>query len=228
MTRDEAVARIKMRLGFYTKKDAEIVTELQVSQEELEDGLKLPAPMQGIFKPWFLVSEVQSAVTQIGEDRVPFPTAVAGVHAGFAAELENAALWILDPEAEADDPWLQLEKLPFDDLQAKWAGSDMPRGYAVTGVYFRLRPIPDEEYTLKIISNNKDVFPASGSQTNKWLTYAPAVLWSHAGFTLATALRDATASQYFERKFVESSQALYLTSEERLHTNQKYVMGGED
>lgn len=201
MTRDEAVAVIKRRLGYYEKKDADIVTELGISQRMLENGVKLP-PRNGmdggIFMPWFLTSEIQSAVTQVNEQRVPFPTPVASVHDGFLAEIEDAALWILDPDAEAEDPWLQLKKMPFDQVIAKYPGTGLPKAYDTIGSYFRVGPTPLEAYTLKIISANRDLIPSTGGGTNKWLTYAPEVLWGHTGLTMAASLRDQGALTVFK------------------------------
>jgi hypothetical protein len=236
MTRGEAISAIKLRLGFYTKKDAEIRAELSISQGQLERGVKLPITPEfprprGSFKPWFLVSEVQSALTVVDEDRVPVPAAVTGQHLGFLSEVEDAALWILDPDAEADDAWLELQKLPFDELQTKWPGPGMPKGYAVLGNYYRLRHVPDDAYTLKIITHNADLLLTADSgagSTNKWLTYAPEVLWAHTGITLATALRDAGALKQFTDTFNQGVEALYLATEERIHANRRYVMGGED
>ena len=226
MNRSQAVSAIKLRLGFYTKKDDEIISELTISQGQLERGVLRPTG--GIFKPWFLVSEVQSAVTQIDEDRVPFPQAIADQHNGFLSEVENAALWILDPEAESDDPWVQLDKKPFDEIQEKYPGTDMPKAYDIMGVYFRLRPIPDAEYTLKIITHNADITLASDGSTNKWLTWAPDVLWAHTGMTIATALKNASALKQFTDTFNAGVESLYLATEERLHVNRRYVMGGDD
>lgn len=231
MTRDEAVAAIKRRLGYYEKKDSDIVAELTISQRQLENGVKLPprnGQDGGIFMPWFLTSEIQSAVTVIDEQRVSLPTPVALVHDGFLAEVEDAALWILDPDAEADDPWLQLEKLPFDVIQSKYPGTGMPKAYDTIGSYFRLGPTPKAVYDLKIITSNRDLIPSTGGGTNKWLTNAPEVLWAHTGLTMATSLRDQGALTIFKQTFVDGVWSLFFTGEERLHKNRRYVMGGED
>lgn len=231
MNRGEAIAAIKRRLSFYEKKDADIVAELTISQRKLENGVKLPprnGQDGGIFMPWFLNSEIQSAMTTINEQRVAVPAAVPASHSGFLAELEGAALWILDPDAEADDPWIELEKMPFDLLQQKYPGTGMPKAYDLLGFYFRLGPTPQAVYNLKIITSNGDLIPATDGETNKWLTYAPEVLYAHAGLTMASTLRDQGAIQLLRQEYVDGVWSLFFNTEARLHTNQRYVMGGED
>lgn len=220
MTRDEAVQAIQRRFGFLTKREDDIVAEMQISQGRLERGIKLPNGA-GTFKPWFLCSEVQSAITVVGEQRVPIPT-------GFVAEKEDAALWVLDPDAEVDDPWTELVKMEFDSMIQKYPGSGLPKAYAYMGTYFRLGPTPDLAYTLKIVNYGQDTFPATGSATNKWLTYAPEVLWSHTGLAMSTILRDGVAMKEFGRILAEETLSLWINSEERLHANRSYTMGGED
>lgn len=227
MTRDEAISAIRLYLGFYEKKQSEIETQLTLSQGRLERGLKLPQG-QGIFMPWFLTSEIQSAVTQLNEDRIPLPQAISLQHTGFLSEVEDAALWILDPEADSEDPWIELIKKPFDEIQRKYPGTGMPSHYDLLGTYFRVRPTPDQEYTLKIVTANGDLLVTTGGGTNKWLTYAPEVLYGHAGMQLAIGLRDATAVSQFTNIFNEGVLALWSNTEARLHINQRYVMGGDD
>lgn len=220
MTRDEAVQAIQRRFGLLTKRADEIVAEMQISQGILERGTRLPSG-NGTFKPWFLVTEVQTAVTVVSEQRVPIPT-------GFVAEKEDAALWIIDPDADVDDPWTELEKMEFDSMIQKYPGTGLPRAYSYGGTYFRLAPTPPLAYTLKIVNFQQDTFPAMGDATNKWLTYAPEVLWAHAGLAMATPLRDSTAMKEFGRILAEGTLALWINTEERLHANRSYVMGGED
>lgn len=231
MTRDEAVGAIKRRLGYYEKKDSDIVAELTISQRQLENGVKLPprnGQDGGLFMPWFLTSEIQSAVTVIDEQRVALPAAVSLVHGGFLSEVENAALWILDPDADETDPWLELTKMPFDQMISKYPGTGMPKAYDNVGAYFRLGPTPEAVYDLRLITSNRDLIPSAGDQTNKWLTHAPEVLWAHTGLTMATSLRDQGALTIFKQTYIDGVWSLFFTSEEREHKNRRYVMGGED
>lgn len=231
MNRGEAVAAIKRRLGYYEKKDADIVSELTISQRQLENGVKLPprnGQDGGIFMPWFLTSEIQSATTTIGEPRVAVPAAVASTHDGFLSEVEDAALWILDPDADADDPWLELKKMPFDQIVQKYPGTDIPKAYDLIGSYFRLGPTPDAVYNLKLITCNRDLIPSADDKTNKWLTHAPEVLWAHCGLSMATSLRDQGALTIFKQTFIDGVWSLFFNTESRLHTNRRYVMGGDD
>lgn len=222
---------IKRHLGYYEKKDADLVEEIVAAQRSLEAGVPLPAArgeIARVFKPWFLVSEIQSALTIIDEDRVPLPTAVAGVHEGFLSEHEDASLWIVDPEAEPNDPWLELNKFEFDYIQRTFPGSGKPEAYAALGGYFRLRKIPDQEYTLKIITHNADLIVTNESLQNKWMKWSPLLLAAQAGLSMATSLRDTQAQADFAGTRDREASALFVNTEARLNENKRIVMGGDD
>lgn len=227
MTRDQIVAYINNRLGFFEKRQAEILVELGVAQTNLEAGIHLPGK-QGTIKPWFLVSEIQQATTIIDEDRVPVPGPIANVHNGFLAEVEPASLWVLDPEMDADDPWLEIVKKDFDYIQENFPGPGIPKYYAAAGVYFRLRPIPDKNYVLKIITANADLGLPAPHSTNKWSTYAPILLGATAGLAMAISLRDSVAMARFQADIDIQTLNLFTDTQAREHTNRRYVMGGED
>lgn len=220
MTRDEAVEAIQRRLGFYTKKDTEIQAEINIAQDAMErEGVKM-LDGKGTFRPWFLVGEMFDAVTTIADERVAFPT-------GFLGEVEDAALWLIDPDADSDTAPIELSKDSLDFLTQNFPGTGQPSTYTMLGTYFRLKPVPNAAYPLKIITYVADTV-LSTNITNRWLTYAPRVLWSKAGLEISIALRDAAAMKHFGSVFAESSTALFSTTEERMHTNRRYVMGGND
>lgn len=222
---------IKRHLGFYEKKDSDLVEEIIAAQRSLETGVQLPSragEIPRVFKPWFLVSEIQSALTIIGEDRVPLPAAVTGAHEGFLSENEDAALWVIDPEAEPDTPWIELKKYEFDYIQRTWAGPGMPKAYAALGSYFRLRYIPDKQYTLKIITHNADLIVTNELGQNNWMKWAPLLLAAKAGLSMATSLRDGMATADFAKTRDLEAASLFVNTEARLHENQRIIMGGDD
>lgn len=228
MTRTEIVGYINRRMGYVEKRQDEILAELGVAQTNLEGGIHLPGK-QGTVKPWFLVSEIQNVLTVIGEDRIAVPAAFPSQHLGFLAEVENAALWVLDPDAtDPTDPWNELEKMDFDRMIQKWVGPGLPKAYSAIGTYFRLRYIPNKAYNLKIITANADLLLASGTSTNKWSTFAPILLGATAGLAVATSNRDSVAMGRFQADIDIQTLNLYNDTLAREHINRRYTMGGDD
>lgn len=226
MIGSRAVSLIQRKLGWRSDKAAEILDELQDAQQRLEQGVQLPAvPGQpsslGTFLPSFLLSEISSKATQIGEERVPIPT-------DFLDEAEPDALWYFNPSA--DDPasvWTVLHKDDIDFLRGAFPGSGPPQAYAFDGTYFRIFPTPDAVYTLKILYYKSDVLLDLTTE-NKWLKNIPYLLIGEAGRELAFALRDTVAVQYFDKMSQSETVGLFATEQAQINTNRTYTMGGED
>lgn len=228
MTYGEVQDYIRRQLGFYDKKQADLEAEIKAAQRSMEGGIKLPPPRIGSFRPWFLVSEMQTALTVINDERVPLPDAYPGVHDGFQSEYEDAALWIYDPAADTESQWVELRKFEYDYIKANYPGTGKPSAYAVVGTYFRLGKVPDAEYQLKIISFNSDLVVTNPSDQNKWMKYAPLLLAAKAGKSMASALRDASARAIFNEMLVEETLNLFIATESRMHDNKRIIMGGDD
>ena len=97
MTRDEAVASIKVKLGFRTTLDAAIVTALQEEQELLERGKILPL---------FLKCIPQTMTLTAATELVTFPT-------GFLREHPEESMFFLDPEDDDKPKELTKDALGF-------------------------------------------------------------------------------------------------------------------
>lgn len=223
MTRDEATASVKRRLGFWSGNDSEIALELQDAQKRLEQGIVLPRG--GIFLPWFLMSEVATAAMVDGEERVPIPS-------DFLGELEEGALWLYDPNADTDSQFKPLSKDDLDFLKSAEPGTGSPLAYSQSGVYFRLKPTPDSDNatnkSLKLLYKRADSLLTDGTTENNWLKYAHELMIGEAGKIIAQALRDQQAIGIFDNVIVVERQRLYLQTESRLHDNRRYVIGGMD
>lgn len=219
MLRDAAISHIKRRLGFYTKKDSDILDELQGAQERLESGILVPSG-GGIFLPWFLISEIASITATTDEERIPLPT-------DFLREVTEDGFWLFDSTADAESQWTPLRKDDLDFLRGEDPGSGSPVAYASLGGYFRLKPTPDDSQVLKLIYFNKDTV-LSSNITNQWLTYSPFLLIGEAGREMALALRDKEATSHFQGLTQMEAQRLFASNEARMHDNRSYVMGGED
>jgi hypothetical protein len=221
MLKSEAIATIKRRLGFRSDQDSNITFELQQAQIRLEKGILLPNG-RGTFLPWFLVSEISDATTTAGEERVPVPS-------DFLAEYEDSALFYYDGTAADGERWLELAKDAEDFLRAQKLPTGAPQAYSLSGGYFRLAPVPDDVYTLKIIYYAKGATISSSLDEEPiWLLEAADMLIAEAGRRMAIPLRDTMAKDDFEKDLARETARLYARNEERIHDNRRYVMGGAD
>ncbi|MAH46438.1 hypothetical protein CMI37_11440 [Candidatus Pacearchaeota archaeon] len=214
MDRDTAVKRIRRGLGYRgTDKDTEIVEALQDTQQELE---------QGDFLPWFLLSEVTSAVTVSDEERVALPS-------GFLRETDwEDALYYFDGDAaDASDVWNELPKDSISYLRDVYPGVGSPLAYALDDEYYRLFPTPDDVYTLKQMFFKADTTLGDNVE-NKWLTHAHKWMIGETGLVMAEDLRDKAAVALFTRRKIEGRTKVIRNDNARREAAQRPIMGGED
>lgn len=216
MDRDTAITIVKRRLGQRSDNlDTQIIDEMDNVQLELEMNPVLP---------WFLLSEDQSASTVVDEDRVRVPT-------GFLREYEDGALWVYD--SDADVPWALLVKKPEDMLRKSLGdtldATGQPLYYALSGPYFRLAPVPDAVYTLKIKCYEADTLPndfANGADTNGWLTNASQLIIAETVLTMAQHLQyERGLLQTYERRATRMRDRFWRDQEARRHANVYYQFG---
>ena len=213
MTRSEAIARVHLHLGFRSNLDTEIIDALQDAQVTLEEDE---------FLPWFLLVEVASISTVADEERVPTP-------ADFIRESEETALWFYDAAADEDERWNELEKADIDTLRNVYQDkTGEPEAYALDQRYFRIKPIPDAIYTLKLGSYYAQDTVLSSDVENNWLKHVPDLMIGRAGMKLASASRDQVAYQEFERMASRGMATLIKQNTAREMANRRLVMGGED
>lgn len=226
MLRSAAVSLIQRRLGYRSDKADEILSELQIAQDFLEEGVEVIGPQRNIFTivPWFLLSEIMTATTTATVERVAVP-------AGFIREHDPDALWYFDSTLAATDAnkWVELWKGDLDVLRDEFLGTGPPKAYTLDGGYFRIFPTPDAAYSLKMLLYMKDTVLSAATDTeNKWLKNAPQLLIGEAGGKLAMSLRDMKAEAHFVSLRVSAAWKLHVANEERMYTNRRYEMGGED
>lgn len=211
MDRSTAVTRVQRDLGFKTTLSTEIVDALKDSQSELE---------KDNFLPWFLQSEVTSAATVDGEERVALPT-------GFLREWTDDGLWYYDGTAAVDERWTLLVKDDIEFLRGLYPGEGKPVAYALDPSYFRIFPTPDEAYTLKMIFYKADTVLSSDVE-NKWLEHAHELMIGEAGMKIAGPVRDEPAMEIFQSMSNRGRARLIKATEARMEEQRRYVMGGED
>lgn len=210
MTRDEAVAMIQQQLGFRTTLSTEIIAYMQLAQHQLE---QLPT------KPWFLRSEDAHIYTEPDEGRIPVPN-------DFLQEVEEDALWYIEDITDTEAVPTPLYKDDVDQLRVKLPGTGIPEAYALDGNYFRLFPVPDDAYYIRMIYYKKGATLATNVE-NVWLKYAPKLLMGATGLDIAGATRDMTAMKVFDSWRAEGAAALASQDEARQHAGRNYQIGGE-
>lgn len=125
--------------------------------------------------PWFLQTEEAESTTTAYEERVELPD-------DFLLQEDEQGLYIQLPDS---GKWVLLEKREYDYLQHRFGTVEKtPQAYAITGLYFILRPIPETIYPVKMVYYGKDAWPA-GNATNKWMTHAPNVVVAETGIVVA-------------------------------------------
>src|SRR5262245_43389822 len=100
MMGSEAVAEVQMQLGFRTDKADLILAQLQRAQRRFEQRGVTYVSASGVvvvYWPWFLLSEMATFHTVVGEERVPF--SVAPLVDDQLQEWEEGQLWRFDSTA---------------------------------------------------------------------------------------------------------------------------------
>src|SRR3990167_5468205 len=199
MIRSLAVSRIQLYLGFRGDKSAEIITAIQDAQQELE---------QGTFLPWFLLSDPLSLSTVANDEKIALTSVT-----GFLREDEESSLFYYNSTADADERWVELDKLSLRELREAFQDeTGAPEAYALDDTYLRIGPIPDAVYSLRM-SYYKAETVLSTDVENQWLKYAHQLMIGKAGQKIALALRDKEAFDYFT-----SQEAMGLADVVRNHT----------
>jgi len=211
MLRSKAVTRIQETLGFRSDQETGIIERLQEAQQMLERRAELP---------WFLLTEISTISTTADEERIPVPS-------DMLREWEEDPLWYFNSTADAADQWVELVKDDLANLRGRYPGTGSPKAYALDDINFRILPVPDDTYPLKMIYYKTDVVLSSDVE-NLWLEHLPYLMIGKAGALLSPALRDEGATKQFNAWAAEGLALLKQDNETRLHVNRRYVMGGPD
>jgi len=178
----------------------------------------------GPTRPWFLLQEDSLVNTTISDERIEIPQ-------DFIAECDELPLRYRPSDYPSSDE-IQLRKDSYELLKRNFAPStilpgtqQVPQAYARVGNYFRIFPLPDQNYQIRLIYYAQDVVLTSNVE-NKWLKYVPDLLIGAAGKLLATGLRDAGAYGEFSKMEAQCMDRLLRENEEQKVANQTLQMGG--
>lgn len=213
MTKDEAIAQVKMLLGFRTDLATTIETQLHLAQQHLEDNWNTAeAPL-----PWFLVTERSTTSTVAEEERLGYPE-------DLLANIEDDGLFIENTDGQE----ILLKKFSENDLRVLYVAADpgFPENYAEDGKYYRLFPAPDAAYTVHLKYYAKDVAfnTLTGAQTNLWLTHAPNALIGRAGLLISGAGNNARG-QIFAGLLGDALSSIKGIGTNIMTNNRRYAMG---
>lgn len=223
MTRDEALKLLKYRVKRVqsTTMDEAILLEMKFAQEQILE--------RAVTLPWFLLTEFLSYACREGEERIPLPALDS--ERTFLAEYEEGTMWVPD-DTNPNNP-RALIKDEYDAIVAKYPDLGKPQMYSLDGPYFRVRPVPDKEYTLKLLVYLKDksipTNPASdGTFENNWLKWAADLLIAETGRVIAFKhLRDMALAEEFKKDADVARARLFTYEEARRHMNREYQMGDD-
>lgn len=214
-----AVSDIQLKLGFRSDLATPIAAALSAAQSKFEGGI--PLNNGGEFMPWFLIKPSFVLTTQAMQSTVPLPD-------DFLLESEESGFFLYNPDSP-DYPYTLLEKDDPDALVRSLPGSGPPQAYSLLGTGFVLFPTPDDIYQLVTSYYAADT-PFDPALENKWLKYAPQLLIGEAGMAITIPSRESRQEvfTYFQNIRAEAINMLHKRTEERLHTNRRYVMGGDN
>ena len=208
MQKQTVIGLIKSRLGNRTDAgiDTRIAGELDAAQTELE--------LYGDFVPWFLLSDEVPVATVVGAQEIALPS-------DMLQEWEDGAV--------AYD-YLPVTKYEHQALQAKYQDSvGEPKAYAMLAESFKVFPIPDAIYTLKLRYYQKDALPSTlaAAGENRWLKYAPMWLLAKAGVAVARYIKDAEATAMFQADAAAAREQVYKAHVARAEHNVERQMGDD-
>lgn len=216
MNRADMVTRIRRRLGYNTGLNVNIITDaIDDAQNELEELME---------KPWFLESEEATIECTPDEERVPVP----GNFISLIPEQDlyvvdgNSVRWPLTPVTTSQ--LRRTDKLILSNRVI----TGVPQFYALQGEYFRLYPIPQLNYQLKLIYYKRLIKMAADEDENDWAKHSPNCLIGKAGMIITAANGDTDRYIEFEKTYNNAYAALMIASEAREHAGMQYVRGGED
>jgi hypothetical protein len=170
--------------------------------------------------PWFLTSEDSFTTTTIDEERVLLPT-------DFLLEAEDARLYYR-PDDWPEEDEVELKKEDYDQLKRDFLGveANVPEAYAILGGYFRIFPLPDAVYTIRMIYMKEDEVLTSNIE-NGWLKHNPMLLLGTELKLIAQGpIRDQVAAGIADQWIAVGMQVLNAKNAVREMTNREDQIGG--
>lgn len=185
MNGDAFLTLMMQRLGNRTSATLRAVC---LQETELAQGAILER--LGGTTPWFLQTE--AAVDYVvGVEAIALPTNF------LAFNEESGMLLISDPATSTER---QLTRRGYVSMQMRFreVTVGMPREFDIVGTNILVRPLPDSNYSGRLVYMGSDAAPTDAAAENLWLKYCPDLLMSVAGERVASLhLQNAQLSSAF-------------------------------
>lgn len=211
MTGAEAVAQVKLMLGFRKTLDATILTQLNIEQDKLETEASLP---------WFLRRNSTTIHTNPGSPFIDKP-------ADFIREWDEDPLYFLYTD-QGNDYRVNLVKDSESYLTARYSGSLVPAGYAELGNQWKLIPTPSIDFRINYSYYAHAADIVADATTNPWLIHNPEVVIGRAGLIIATGLRDKVGMEVFGALAAAGTEKIISVTAAQDEAGARRVIGGED
>lgn len=203
MTESDVIKLVAYKLGNISGQDDVIKSAIYTEIEALE---------QGLFHPWFLLSENNYYTILEEERRVPVP-------ADFLAEYEEGALFAFEGEVPK-----VLTKKPQDWLRETYSYEGFPLHYALTNFYFRLYPQADIGTKLELLYYRKTA--AVKGDENPWLKEVGMLIVYAVCVHMSLARKDKQVQAY-QQFFQQEYSKMVARHTEREEANREAIFGGE-
>jgi len=210
MTRDEAVAQIKLLLGFRKTLDTTIVEQMKNVQSQLESDATLP---------WFLRRNSVGIATSPGNPFINKPV-------DFIREWDEDPLYLVYTNTEGNYR-VNLIKDSESYLTARYAMAEAPAGYAEIGEQWKLIPTPVEILTV-YLSYYARALSLNTNIENAWLKYNSDIIIGRTGLLIATGLRDKAAMEVFGALAAAGTEKINQQSTAQDEAGTRRIIGGED
>jgi hypothetical protein len=211
MTLGDAIYMMQWLCGKRSDLENDIKIQLTHAQAHFEKGPTMP---------WFLLSEVAANVTTVSTQRLTLPD-------DFLQEYEDGSLFYAPTDGRDEIP---LEKGDYDEWMEYFGSTATgePQAYSLDGRYYRIFPLADEQYPVKMLYYKKDVRckDLGLDETCQWLTEGSDCIIGWAGNIIAAGIGARDAKATFNEMEQKGRMLLANQNESRKHVNRRYQIGG--
>jgi hypothetical protein len=210
MIRDTLVGIIAQRLNNRTDLNEIIIAEMQMAQE-------MRMEQNGVFQPWFMVTEKSYEVTDVAEPRIPVPE-------DFVMEVEEQGFWYY---SSITAKWIPLKKTSDEVGEVQQLSPGAPKSYSLVGDHFTIYPTPDAVYQIRFRYAAMQASLETNIE-NSWLKYASDLLLAEVGEVVAIQhMQNEKLAMGFRSAKSAAWERLHKMHESRAHTNRDYTRGEE-
>jgi hypothetical protein len=208
MIRSEAIAIVKNRLGRRSDLDAEILSEIQLTQKKLE---------RDTLRPWFL-ARTENVLLATAADSLAVP-------AGFLDFPDWGGLWWENTAATDAARWQPIRRAFLSDLVDESPVPGAPGWFEMVGSNFLFNVAASQDFTIRQIYWGKEPSLANDIE-NEWLVWAADLVIAETARQLAsTYLQDPTQAQSHAEDVKIARSSLWRMHESREVSTRLLLLG---